>query len=49
VRKVAEAVRVSYGTAINILHDKLRMRKLSARWMPRLFTVDNKRIWLSIS
>ena len=30
VREVAEAVRVSYGTAINILRDKLGMRKLAA-------------------
>lgn len=36
VREVAEAVGVSTGTAINILHDKLAMKKLSARWVPRL-------------
>lgn len=44
VREVAKAVGVSTGTAINILHDKLAMKKLSARWVPRLLTVDNKRI-----
>lgn len=49
VREVAEAVGVSYGTAINILHDKLSVRKVSARWVPRLLTVDNKRIRLSMS
>ena len=49
VHNVAEAVGVSYGTAINILYEKLRMRKLSARWIPRLLTVDNKRIRLSTS
>ena len=32
---VAEAVGVSYGTAFNILHDNLRMKKLPARWVPR--------------
>jgi len=31
VREVAEAVGVSTGTAINILHDKLTMKKLSVR------------------
>ena len=30
VGEVEEAVGVSYGTAINVLHDKLGMRKLSA-------------------
>ncbi|XP_018308488.1 histone-lysine N-methyltransferase SETMAR-like [Mycetomoellerius zeteki] len=49
VREVAEAIGVSYGTAFNILHDNLGMKKLSARWMPRLLTVDNKRMRLSIS
>ena len=49
VREVAEAVGVSYETAINILHDKLSVRKVSARWVPRLLTVDNKRIRLSMS
>ena len=48
-REVAEALGVSYGTAINILHDKLSVRKVSARWVPRLLTVDNKRIRLSMS
>jgi len=47
VREVAKAIGVSTGTAINILHDKLAMKKLSARWVPRLLTVDNKRMRLS--
>lgn len=49
VREVAKAVGVSYGMVFNILHDRLGMRKLSARWVPRLLTVDNKRIRVSIS
>jgi len=49
VREVAEAVGISYGTEINILHDKLSIRKVSARWVPRLLTVDNKRMRLSMS
>ena len=38
VREVAEAVNVSYRTVINILHDKLGMRKLM---------MDNKQIRLT--
>ncbi|XP_011069286.1 PREDICTED: putative uncharacterized protein FLJ37770 [Acromyrmex echinatior] len=49
VHEVAEAVGLSYGMAFNILHDNLGMKKLSAQWMPRLLTVDNKRMRLSIS
>ncbi|KAG5329352.1 SETMR methyltransferase, partial [Acromyrmex charruanus] len=49
MHEVAEAVGVSYGTAFNILHDNLGMKKLSARWVPRLLTMDNKRMRLSIS
>lgn len=49
VREIAETVGVSYGTAFNILHDKLGVRKLSARWVPRLLTADNKRIRLTTS
>ncbi|XP_014486228.1 PREDICTED: uncharacterized protein LOC106750413 [Dinoponera quadriceps] len=49
VHKVSEDVGVSYGTALNILHDNLGMKKLSARWVPRLLTVDNKRMRLSVA
>ncbi|XP_018310413.1 putative uncharacterized protein FLJ37770, partial [Mycetomoellerius zeteki] len=42
VREVAEAIGVSYGMPFNILHDNLGM---SARWVPRLLPVDNKRNW----
>ena len=49
MREVAEVVGVSYGRAINIRHDKLGMKKLSARWLTRFLTVDNKWIQLSTS
>ncbi|KAK5647064.1 hypothetical protein RI129_005528 [Pyrocoelia pectoralis] len=49
VREMILADRLSYGTVINILHDKLCMRKVSTRWMPRLLTDDNKRTRLSMS
>lgn len=49
MHEVAKAAGVSHKTAINILHDKLGVRKLLARWVPRLLTVDNKWTRLSIS
>lgn len=33
---------LSYGTVQRILTDKLNMRKVSCRWIPRLLTADNK-------
>ncbi|XP_018405693.1 PREDICTED: uncharacterized protein LOC108782041 [Cyphomyrmex costatus] len=47
--EAAEIVGVSYGTAFNILHDNLEMKKLSGRWVPRLLMMDNKQMRLSIS
>lgn len=43
VREIAEAVGISTGSVISILHEKLDMRKLTARWVPRLLTIDQKR------
>ncbi|KAG5308148.1 SETMR methyltransferase, partial [Acromyrmex insinuator] len=37
IEEIVEKVHVSYGTVFNILHDNLRMKKLSARWVLRLF------------
>ncbi|KAG5325763.1 MOS1T transposase, partial [Pseudoatta argentina] len=34
---------------ISILHEQLDMKKLSARWVPRLITVDHKRDRVTIS
>jgi len=33
----------------NLLHEHLHMKKLSARWMPRLLTVDQTRIQMNVS
>jgi len=38
-----EATDISHGTVISIFHEQLDMKKLSARWVPRLLTVDHKR------
>jgi hypothetical protein len=42
VREIASAVGISSERVHNILHQYLYMRKLSARWVPRLITVDQK-------
>jgi len=43
VREIAETVGISKDRVGHILHEILGMRKLSARWVPRLLTPDNKR------
>ena len=41
VRELIEATGISHGTVISIL--QLGMKKLSARWVSCLLTVDHKR------
>ena len=43
MRKISETVNISVGRVWYILHKCLGMRKLSARWVPRLLTPDHKR------
>ena len=43
VREIAETVGISKDRVGYILHEILGMRKLLARWVPRLLTPDNKR------
>lgn len=43
LREIVEVTGVSKGTVISILHEKLDMRKISARWVPRLLSAENKR------
>ena len=43
VREIASAVGISTERVHNILHQHLDMTKLSARWVPRLLTLDQKR------
>ncbi|GBP79720.1 Histone-lysine N-methyltransferase SETMAR [Eumeta japonica] len=43
VRKLVHAVGISTERVHHILHEYLDMRKLSARWVPRLLTLDHKR------
>lgn len=43
LREIVEETGVSKGTVISILHDKLGMKKMCARWVPHLLSADNKR------
>jgi histone-lysine N-methyltransferase SETMAR len=43
IREIADIVNISIERVQNILHEKLGMKKLSARWVPRLLTVEQKR------
>jgi len=42
VREIAETIGVSKERVGYILHEELDMKKLCARWMPRLLTADQK-------
>ena len=43
MREITETVDISKHCVGHILHEILGMRKLSARWVPRLLTPNNKR------
>ena len=49
VVEIAETAGISTERVHAILYEHLDMRKLSARWVPRLLTLDQKRIRLDIS
>lgn len=49
VREIAEIVGISDERVRNILHEHLNMKKLSARWVPRLLTIDQKRTRVTTS
>jgi histone-lysine N-methyltransferase SETMAR len=49
VREIAETVGISKECVGYILHEELDMRKLCARWVPRLLTADQKCTHLKIS
>ena len=42
-REIVQATGISRGTVFSILHEKLDVIKISARWMPRLLSGENKR------
>ena len=43
VGEIVETIGISQGTVISILHEKLGMKNISARWVPRLLLEKNKR------
>lgn len=49
LREIADIVNISYERVSNIIHEHLHMRKLSARFVPRLLTIDQKRIRVNTS
>ena len=49
LRDIAREVCISFRTAQLILTDILGMSKVSARWIPRMLTEDQKRSRLDIS
>jgi len=49
VREIAETIGISKERVGYILHEELDMKKLYARWVPRLLTADQKRTRMKIS
>lgn len=49
VREIAEAMKMSRKRVYHILNQDLGMRRLSARWLPRLLTSDQRRVRMNIS
>ena len=43
VKQLASETRISVGSVEKILHDPLNLNKVSARWVPRLLTADQKK------
>ena len=42
VREIVEATNILQGTVFSILHEKLDVKIISARWVPRLLSEENK-------
>ena len=42
VEEIAQALGISHGSVSTILHDRLGMRKLTARWVPK--SLGNQKI-----
>jgi DNA-binding Xre family transcriptional regulator len=49
VHEIAETIGTSKERVGYILHEELNMKKLCARWVPRLLTADQKRTHMKIS
>ena len=49
LRSIASEVNISFGAVQSILTNILGMSKVSARWVPRMLTDDQKRTRLDVS
>jgi histone-lysine N-methyltransferase SETMAR len=49
VLEISETIGISKESVGYIFHEELDMKKLCARWLPRLLTVDQKRTRMKIS
>jgi histone-lysine N-methyltransferase SETMAR len=49
VSEITETIGISKKHVGYILHEELDMKKLCARWVPRLLTADQKRTCMKIS
>jgi histone-lysine N-methyltransferase SETMAR len=49
VREIAETIGISKERVGYILHEELDMKRLCARWVPRMLTADQKRTRMNIS
>jgi len=49
VREIAETIGISKERVGYIFHEELDMKKLCARWVPRLLTADQKPTRMKIS
>ncbi|PNF24517.1 hypothetical protein B7P43_G06314 [Cryptotermes secundus] len=48
VENIASKVGISVGSVHTILHEDLRMRKVSSRWVPRMLADDHKAVCMEI-
>ena len=44
LRELAVRTDCSYGKVFNIVHEQLNMRRISARWIPKMITDDQKQM-----
>ena len=44
VREIAKMVNISTGSASTILNEKLGMKKVFSKWVPRLLTMEQKKM-----
>ena len=49
IREVAEEVRIAFGTCQKILNEDLRMRRVTAKFVPHLLTAEQKDDRVSVS